>query len=293
MDIENLETFIEVAESRSFSRSAKALCLTQPAVSKRIASLESALSTKLFDRIGRTVHLTEAGRILLPSAKQIRSELSRIEDVICNIGSTVNGRLTLSTTEFIATCQLPAILRSYREAYPDVKIDLQFSAAEDVLTGVQEHLYDLALCPLTPSMKQKMSARVNCTDVWSNQLVIAAAHNDPLTSATGLTIANLVENPAILPPEKTFIRNMIDAELKSRDLATNVSLEASDYSTIRSMTAAGLGWTCLPDFQIDSSLTRLDVADFNLSYTVAVIYRKDLTLSRAAKMFIEALPTIR
>ena len=293
MDIENLETFIEVAETRSFSRSAKALCLTQPAVSKRIASLESALSTKLFDRIGRTVHLTEAGRILLPSAKQIRSELSRIEDVICNIGNTVTGRLSLSTTEFIATCQLPSILRDYREAYPDVKIDLQFSSAEELLTGVEEHLYDLALCPLTPSMKQKIGPRVNCTDVWTNKLAIATANNDALMSATDLTIDQLVESPAILPPQKTFIRNMIDAEFNSRDLHTNVALEASDYSTIRSMAAAGLGWTCLPDFQIDSSLTALDVTDFDLGYSVAIIYRKDLTLSRAAQMFMETLPATR
>ena len=81
MDIENLETFIEVAETRSFSQSAKILSLTQPAVSKRIASLESALSTRLFDRVGRTVHLTEAGRILLPSAKQ---SVYAISDQVCN-----------------------------------------------------------------------------------------------------------------------------------------------------------------------------------------------------------------
>ena len=86
MDINNLKAFIEVADKKSFSRSAESLKLTQPAVSKRIAALESELSAKLFDRVGRNVYLTEAGQVLLPSARQISLELSRIEDVICNLG---------------------------------------------------------------------------------------------------------------------------------------------------------------------------------------------------------------
>ena len=289
MDIENLETFIEVAETRSFSQSAKTLSLTQPAVSKRIASLESALSTRLFDRVGRTVHLTEAGRILLPSAKQIQSELARIEDVICNIGNSVNGRLTIGTTEFTATRQLPDVLRNYRAKYPDVSMDLKFQTAEDVLSGVEQQHFELALCPLTHGSTRKISSRLNCSEVWSNDMRFAVANNDPLLSSGDLSLDKLVQSPAILPPQKTFIRNILDSELASQNLEANVLLETNDYTTIRSMVSVGLGWTCLPEFQIDDTLTALDIDTFNLQYTVALIYRKDLSLSRAAQVFIETL----
>lgn len=289
MDIENLETFIEVAETRSFSQSAKTLSLTQPAVSKRIASLESSLSTKLFDRIGRTVHLTEAGQILLPSAKQIRSELARIEDVICNIGRAVNGKLTIGTTECTATRQLPSLLRSYRLEYPDVKMDLQFDTAEEILKGVEQHQFELALCPLTDATKSRLSNRLATTDVWETELRIAVANSDSLTSEVDLTLEALVQNPAILTPQSTFIRRMLDSVLASRDLRPNPLLETKDHTTIRSMTSVGLGWTCLPLLQLDDTLTTLEIDDLDLKYTVAVVYRNDLTLSRAAQMFIDTL----
>ena len=124
MDINNLKAFIEVADKKSFSRSADSLQLTQPAVSKRIAALETELSARLFDRVGRSVHLTEAGRVLLPCARQISSELNRIEDVICNLGKEVSGKLSLSTTERVGAQRLPPVLKSFRDAYPNVDLSL-------------------------------------------------------------------------------------------------------------------------------------------------------------------------
>ena len=82
---------------------------------------------------------------------------------------------------------------------------------------------------------------------------------------------------------------MLDSELDSQNLEANVLLETNDYTTIRSMASVGLGWTCLPEFQIDDTLTALDIDSFKLQYTVALIYRKDLSLSRAAQVFIETL----
>ena len=109
MDINNLKAFIEVADKQSFSRSAETLKLTQPAVSKRIAALETELAARLFDRVGRSVHLTEAGWVLLPAARQISSELSRIEDVICNLGRDVSGTLSIGATEHVGTHHLSLI----------------------------------------------------------------------------------------------------------------------------------------------------------------------------------------
>lgn len=289
MDIENLETFIEVAESRSFSQSAKALSLTQPAVSKRIASLETSLATKLFDRVGRTVHLTEAGRILLPSAKQIQSELARIEDVICNIGNSVHGRLAIGTTELIATRQFPGALQRYREEYPEVRLDLRFQSIDEVMAGVEQHHYELALFPLAPFANTRRSPKLTYADIWRSEMKIAVASNDPLAKDSELTLAKLAQSSAILPPRKTFVRSLVDNALLEADADANVILETNDYNTMRSMASVGLGWTCLPDFQIDDSLIALDIDNVTLEYDVALVHSKDLTLSRAAQTFIETL----
>ena len=110
MDINNLRAFIEVAENKSFSKSAESLKITQPAISKRIAALESELSSRLFDRGGRSVHITEAGRVLLSSALEIISEISRIKHEISCLGEEVRGKLSIGTAEHVCINRLTPII---------------------------------------------------------------------------------------------------------------------------------------------------------------------------------------
>ena len=94
MDTANLKAFIAVAEHQSFSRAADVLFITQPAVSKRIAALEQALNSALFDRIGRVIELTQAGKTLLPRAHQILDDIKAARIAVANLSETVAGKLT-------------------------------------------------------------------------------------------------------------------------------------------------------------------------------------------------------
>jgi len=101
MDIQNLSAFIAVNQHGSFSRAAEQLFITQPAVSKRISALESALNTRLFDRIGKTVQLTSAGHALLPSAQRILAELEESKRAISNLDTKISGRLSIATSHHL------------------------------------------------------------------------------------------------------------------------------------------------------------------------------------------------
>lgn len=295
MDINNLKAFIEVADKKSFSRSAESLKLTQPAVSKRIAALEAELSAKLFDRVGRSVHLTEAGQVLLPSARQISLELSRIEDVICNLGKDVSGTLSIGTTEHIGTHRLPGALKPFREQYPNVNIDLRFASSQETLNNVEEGLLEVALCSLSGS--QKLSPKLHSTEVWSDKMVIAVANDHPLAtdhaleSSDDISLELLLKCPAVLPRPKSATRRKIDTVLQANNLAPLVSIEANDFETIRTMASIGFGWACLPEFQIDESLTVLTVKELQLKFSTLLVMHHERTLSRAAQAFIESLPT--
>jgi len=151
MDINNLQAFIEVAEKKSFSRSAESLKLTQPAVSKRIAALESELASRLFDRVGRSVHLTEAGKVLLPSALKINSELSRIESEIISLGKEVGGKLSIGAAEHVGLDRLAPVIKNYKEQYPDVEIDLQFLNTSEALDSIENGRLDMSLCSVNES----------------------------------------------------------------------------------------------------------------------------------------------
>ena len=289
MDINNLIAFIEVAEKKSFSRSAESLNLTQPAVSKRVAALETELSTRLFDRIGRTVHLTEAGRMLLPSARQISAELSRIETVICNLGDEVGGTLSVGTTEHIGTYRLPSILKSFHNMYPAVELDLKFANSTDTLTALESGLLELAFCSLPAKDLAKLGTRFKHQEIWRDNLVVATAKDHPLANETSVSLKQLQDYPAVLPPETSLTRTLVDNQFRKHQLRPKVSMEADDVTTIRAMTSINFGWAYLPEYLTDSlSIIRVDELEQILPITL--ICQSDRTLSSSALAFLDLLP---
>ena len=114
MDVQNLHAFLQVAEAGSFSQAAQALHLTQPAVSKRVALLEEQLDSRLFDRIGRSITLTEAGQALLPHVRTVLLALDAAEQSVRDLSGDVTGELLLATSHHIGLHHLAPALRSFR-----------------------------------------------------------------------------------------------------------------------------------------------------------------------------------
>ena len=292
VDINNLIAFIEVAEKQSFSRSAESLQLTQPAVSKRIAALETELSSRLFDRIGRSVHLTEAGRVLLPSALQISSELSRIEDVICNLGKEVSGKLSIGTTEHVGAHHLAPILKKYGESYPGVNMDVNTANPRETLTKLENGILDIALCSSAgESVGGKHHTRLQDMEIWSERLLLVTSKDHAITRERCETIECIAGHQAILPPEKSVVRNSINEALTQQNIGPVVSIEAVDFQTIKSMTSIGLGWAFIPEVMVDDSLAVIDTHDVVVKNSVALVRNSDRSMSRAAQAFVDALPT--
>jgi len=137
MNIASLKAFLAVADAASFSLAAERLFLTQPAISKRIAALESELDARLFDRIGRTVSLTEAGRALQPRARTILVDVEDSVRAITNLSGEVHGTLRFATSHHIGLHRLPPALKSFTRQYPDVRLDIQFMDSEAACLAVE------------------------------------------------------------------------------------------------------------------------------------------------------------
>lgn len=291
MDINNLQAFIEVAEKKSFSRSAESLKLTQPAVSKRIAALESELASRLFDRVGRSVHLTEAGKVLLPSALKINSELSRIESEITSLGKEVGGKLSIGAAEHVGLDRLAPVIKNYKDQYPDVEIDLQFLNTSEALDNIETGKLDMSLCSVNESrVVEKTHARLLNIEVWSEKLRVVVDRNHPLVRMGPVTVRQLATYPSIVPQRSSAIRKSIDQIMIENGVEALVAMEATDFSTTRSMASIGLGWTFLPTSELDESTVTVDVSDVDLRYSVALVRNPDRSMSRAAQAFVDSLP---
>jgi DNA-binding transcriptional LysR family regulator len=285
MDTQNLQAFVLVAETGSFSLAAEKLHLTQPAVSKRVALLEDQLQTELFDRIGRNISLTEAGRALLPHAKQVQQDLQLAMRSVRDLDGEVGGELRLATSHHIGLHRLPPLLSYFSKAFPEVQIDIDFMDSEQAYDLITQGKAELAVVTLSPTDTENMIT----TPLWGDPLDFMVQASHPLAQAGALELAYLSEHPAILPGLNTYTGQIIKRLFDQRQLHLQVSMATNYLETIRMMASVGLGWTVLPRSMADSSLERLQVTDAVLERTLGCVYHRGRSLSRAAGAFIDAL----
>lgn len=285
LEIANLQAFIAVSENRSFSQAAAQLHLTQPAISKRIAALEAELANPLFDRIGRQVSLTEAGRALLPRAQAILEQVEDSRRAISNLAGKVAGRLVLGTSHHIGLHRLPPVLREYIHRYPEVELDIRFMDSEQACRAVEHGDLELAVVTLPP----QPSALLHQISIWPDPLVLVSAREHPLCEAPRTDIAALARHPAILPARGTYTRSVIETALAAQGEHIDVRMETNYLETIKMLVSIGLGWSLLPRTMLDEELVAHPIAGLAPLRHLGVVRHTTRTLSNSALALIERL----
>lgn len=285
MDLANLNAFIAIAETGSFSEAAERLHLTQPAVSKRIAGLEQQLDVRLFDRLGREVNLTEAGRALLPRAYQILGVLDDTRRALTNLNGEVSGRLTLATSHHIGLHRLPPLLRAFTRSYPQVALDIQFLDSEVAYEEILHGRAELAVITLAPESREP----VHAVPVWDDPLDFVAAPEHPLARNGAVTLADVALHPAVFPGGNTFTHHIVNSLFAAQGLTPNIGMSTNYLETIKMMVSIGLAWSVLPRTMLDDQVVRLPLPGIQLQRRLGYILHKERTLSNAAKAFMALL----
>ena len=279
MDISALHAFVEVADAASFSGAADRLHLSQPAVSKRIAALETELETPLFDRTGRRVRLTHSGQILLERARNLLIEVADIKRELLGLSGTVSGILTMGTSHHIGLHRLPPVLREYSRAYPQVRLDIRFMESEAACRSVELGGLELAIVTLPGE-----AGRLSLEPLWEDRLrcVVAAGH--PLASAGRIALVELVRYPAVLPSAATYTRALLDTAVADAGLQLQIAMSTNYLETLA---ATGLGWTLLPESMVEGDLIALHIEGLDLCRRLGAVTRQGATLSNAAAAMLE------
>ncbi len=285
MDIAVLKAFIAVADSGSFSLAAEQLFLTQPAISKRVSALEKELETRLFDRIGRGISLTEAGRALLPRARNILLQLEDSVRALSNLSSEVRGKLRFGTSHHIGLHRLPPVLKEFVHLYPDVRLDIRFMDSEEACLAVEQGELELAIVTLPPSPASVLKLE----KIWDDPLAIVVARDHPLAKKRQPTLKDLASHPVILPSTGTYTRQIAEAAFKKVDLHLDMALSTNYLETIHMLVSVGIGWSLLPVTMKDDQTRTLTVDGLSLNRTLGVVHHRDRTLSNAAHALIHLL----
>ncbi len=285
MDIAALQAFLAVAETNSFSRAAERIFLTQPAISKRIAALETSLGARLFDRIGRTIQLTPAGQAMLARTRAILRELDDVKRSIANLAGTVAGELSLATSHHIGLHRLPGPLKQFHDSYPGVRLDLRFMDSEMACRAVAQGEIELAIVTLPPVV----DAPLQSIKIWDDPLDIVVSRTHPLAGTAPVSPKVLLDYPAILPGPGTYTREIILKALGPWRDKISVGMATNYLEVLKMLAAIGLGWSALPRTMIDESLSVVQIRKMKLERRLGIVTHAARTLSNAAQALIHTV----
>ncbi|NKF24306.1 LysR family transcriptional regulator [Solimonas marina] len=286
METQFLAAFVEIADCGSFTQAAEALHLSQPAISKRITALETQIGHPLFDRVGRRVSLTDAGRTLLPYARKTLQDIEDGRRALSNLHDDVGGRLSIGTSHHIGLHRLPPVLRAYTLQYPNVDLDIHFMDSEVACEFVVAGKLELGIVTLPTTPLPHLQRQL----VWPDPMTVVVAPQHPLAGRSGVPLRELAEHPAVLPDEATYTHRIVTAELQRQGITPRVRLATNYLETLKMLAGIGLGWSMLPESMLDDSLARVGVVGLHLQRELGLVWHERRTLSGAARALIAQMP---
>jgi len=258
IELRQLRYFVAVAEEMHFGRAAARLHMTQPPLSQTIQALEASLGTPLFDRSARRVALTAAGAALLPEARRLLQQAAALPQLAQRAASGSAGVLTLSFVSTADYSVLPTLLREFREAWPQVQIDLREATSDVQLEDLARQRIDAGL--LIPPLPERTRAELDYLPILQEPLLLAAPTSLKLRPRQPVALRALADAPLIIFPRRIApaLHDMILAVFHAAGLAPRISQEAIQMQTIVGLVAAGMGIALVP--QSVSNLRRAGVS---------------------------------
>lgn len=281
-----LAVFECVARRLSFTRAAEELSLSQPTVSAQVRQLSEAIGLPLFEQIGKTISLTDAGRELLASSRRLFHTWSRFEMTIANLRGIKSGRLTVACAT-TAKYFTPDLLGPFCAAYPEIDVGLTIVNHDGLVERLRRNADDLTIMTLPP-----VDLDVECTPFRSNPLVVVAPVTHPLTGRRNLPLASLKAERFIYREPGSGTRTRLAQFFDGAGFTPQIRMELGSNEAIKHVVAAGLGISVLSQCALDADpaldrLAVLDVAGFPLSDEWVMVYRRGKRLSPLAQAFYD------
>lgn len=289
MQLGQFDLFCQVARVKSFSKAAKLLHISQPAISAQVHSMEEFYGIKLFERTPHGVTLTPAGAILFESSKKILELHEDLERTLASLADEKNQRLVIGATPTVGSHALACGIWTFKDKYPDLQINLEIGNPQEIITKIYEKSIDLAIieCPV------QGNKGLTRKSVFTDQLVAIVPNNEHWSNRTSVTIDELTKHRLILREEGSELHCILDyalspLDMKFVDLKPRTSI--SDSNAIKSAVERGHGVSICLRLTIQKELRHgailalpIEGAEQVIEYNL--VYRES-DLSGMAKRFI-------
>ncbi|RFU60441.1 cidABC operon transcriptional activator CidR [Peribacillus glennii] len=285
MDIKHLQYFIEVTNFNSFSRAAEHLYITQPTISKMIKNLETELGVSLFDRSGKKLVLTDAGRIILEQAKLIDKAFNNLETELDNLLGLKKGHISIGLPPIFDAQSFLKIVGTFHEKYPGITFEIIEHGSKRVEEYVGNNLLDLGVVVLPTN-----------NDIFDHfsfkeedfNLILHASHR--LASRKEVDLEELADESFVLFNKDFVLHDRIIESCNRAGFDPHIISETSQWSFITDMVAAKLGVSLLPESicrHLTDEVKAVKIVNPSISWNLALIWGKDQYLSYAAREWLQ------
>jgi len=286
MDFDQLEIFLEVARLSSFSRAAEKRFRTQPAISSQIRVLEEEVGARLLDRSGGRVSLTVAGKLFFKYAEETLEQRKTIFTAIAETEHVPRGAIVVGANEGTCLHILPEVFAQFKRNYPDVAVNIKRSDYAKILESVSDNSVDFGVVSLPVT-----DNRLQCVPIHRDELVVITAPKHPLASKRNVTVAEVATYPLVVP-KGGHTRDALEALFYERHLKPRYAMELDSSELLKRFVAAdvGVGFIARSNIEEDiraKALIAITLADVQIRRDLAIVFRKDKSLSRAAKAFMD------
>jgi DNA-binding transcriptional LysR family regulator len=292
MDFDQLETFISVARLLSFSRAAEKRFRTQPAISSQIRLLEEEVGAKLLDRSGGKVSVTASGKLFLNFADELLESRKAMLAAIAETERVPRGEIVVGANEGTCLHILPEVFAEFKKQYPDVNISITRSDYARILESVIANSVDFGVVSLPVD-----DARLTVKLIHRDELVIIAPPQHPLAKKKSATVGEVAKFSLVVP-KGGHTRDALEDLFFERKLKPRYIMELDSSELLKRFVAAdaGVGFIARSNVIEDvraNSLVTISISDATIRRDLALVFRKDKSLSRAARAFIDIAVRIK
>jgi DNA-binding transcriptional LysR family regulator len=293
VEVRHFAALQAIAAEGSFRQAAVSLGYTQSAISQQIATLERIVGERLIDRPGgpRPISLTEAGNLLLRHAEAILARIHAAQADLAALQTGVGGSLRIGTYQSVGRAILPALMRNFTAAWPQLEIRLTESANDEgLLPGIECGELDVAFAifPLPPGPFEGV-------ELLCDPYVLVAPAGSPLAArGRPLTLDDIAQLPLISFRQCRSMAR-VEEHLAARGMQAQIVFRSDDNGTVQGLVAAGMGVALAPRLTVEAADPRivvLDLEDDIPPRRISLVWHRDRHRSAAARAFVEAARAI-
>src|ERR1700691_5045466 len=286
MEFHQLRYVCAIADAGNFSRAAERCQIAQPSLSQQVLKLEEELGTKLFDRLGRSIRLTEAGRAFIPRARTILEQMEAARSSATDQNTDFRGSVAVGVIPAVAPYLIPSYAARFAKRSPDAKLRIVEDTTLVLIEGLRDLSIDVAILALPLRHKD-----LELFSLRTEPLFAVLNRDHPRASAKSLALKDLRGESFVMLRDGHCFRDLSMSACTHARVTPNIAFESGQFSSLLGMVAAGIGVSLVPEMAIDrnANCRYVRLSDAQATRTIVAAVVRGRSFNRVQQAFVSGI----